>query len=100
MSVVRSVARVVVRTPIVVRSGAFDDGRTWSVREVEVLDSDSNKSSLRVSDGIEFGVGEYDLLCDFHLRGSQKAGQCVVVEARPVSPKAVPPGVPSASDVK
>lgn len=51
--------QAVVRTPVSTRGGEFADGRTWSVKEIEVLDSDSNKFTVRVHDGLAVPDGPF-----------------------------------------
>jgi len=72
----------VLRGPFV-RSGEFDDGKPWSVREVEVFEpTGKNKTSLRVEDqGVADAFGRFvgklaKLTVDVATKGRAK---CVVV---------------------
>jgi hypothetical protein len=69
----RTRARMEVLQPgLKLRSGTFDDGRSWSVREVNAIDEDRNKVTVRVADGVEIAPGHFDVVFDHTVTGAAK----------------------------
>lgn len=72
-----------VRSDPTTRSGTFDDGRDWSVTELEFLDEDSNKVMLRVPKGMTVSRGRAEVVIDIDTVGQSK-GRCTLVSVVPV----------------
>lgn len=81
MLVLRAHFRGVCRTRPVNRTGSFDDGRTWSVWEVEVIDSDANKIKLKCDQSLPVEAGQtYDFVVDVNVKGNARVQ---IIDANP-----------------
>lgn len=83
MLVLRANFRGTCRTRPLNRTGTFDDGRTWSVWEVEVIDGDANKVKLKCDQSLSVEPGGiYNFVVDVAVKGNARV---VIVDAQPVT---------------